>query len=155
MRPGPTNFQRYLGFVELISSTKPLRCQLEFVLLLRTFPYFESAHRVGILKVLGSSASCPYTPFSLIYFRITPQFWPSSLSLSTHFYLLITISSSVFLSTSNHLRIASQMFSLMFATTAIDLISSAPLFSILFIPLTYIIIHISVLSSKTGSAFLT
>ena len=101
------------------------------LLLLPPFPNLGPAHRVFNLHVLWSCAcfsfmsSCSVTP---------PQFRPPYLSASTHFHVLITTSSSVFLSTwPNHLRVASLIFSLMFATPALALISSFLIFSILFI----------------------
>ena len=64
-------------------------------LLLRHFPYLWSAHH-------------------------STSFWPSYLSLSTHFHVVITISSSVFLSKwPNHHSLASLIFSLMFTTPAL------------------------------------
>ena len=64
-------------------------------LLLRHFPYLGLAHH-------------------------STSFWPSYLSLSTHFHVLITISSSVFLFTwPNHHTLASLIFSLMFTTPAL------------------------------------
>ena len=84
-------------------------------------------------------------------YNITPpQFRSSYLSVSTHFHVLITTSSSVFLSTwPNYLSLASLIFSLMFATPALALISSFLIFSILFIPIIHFNILISVLSSKS------
>ena len=59
-------------------------------------------------------------------YNITPpQHQSSYLSVSTHFHVLITTSSSVFLSTwPNHLSLASLILSLMFATPALGLITS-------------------------------
>ena len=83
-----------------------------------------------------------------------PQFRSSYLSVSTHFHVLITTSSSVFLSTrGNHLSLAPVIFSLMNSTPV--LVSSLLVFSILFIPIIHLNILISVLSSRFCSAFLS
>ena len=107
------------------------------LLLLPPFPNLGPAHRVFNLHVLWSCAcfsfmsSCSVTP---------PQFRPPYLSASTHFHVLITTSSSVFLSTwPNQVSLASLIFSLMFATPAIALISSFLIFSILFIAVSSIL----------------
>ena len=94
------------------------------------------------------------TPFSFMFFLYHHS--TSVLvfiSMSTHFHVLITISSSVFLSTwPNNPSLASLIVSLMFAAPALALISSVVIFSILFIPIIHINILISVLSSKPCSA---
>ena len=72
------------------------------LLLLRPFPYLGSAHRVFNLHVLPSCAS------SILLLIAPPQFRSSYLLVSTHFHVVITTSSSVFLSTwPNHLSLAS------------------------------------------------
>ena len=76
--------------------------------------------------------------------------------LTSIFHVLITTSSSVFLSTCpNHFSLASLIFSLLFATSALALISSFLIFWIIFIPIIHLNILISVLSSKFCSAFLS
>ena len=67
-------------------------------------------------------------------YNITPpQFWSSYLSVSTHFHVLITTSSAVFLSTCpNHLSLTSLFFSLMFAPPALALMSSPDLLNPLY-----------------------
>ena len=97
--------------------------------------YLGSAHHV--FKCFFSLYSFLLHVFS---YNITPpQFRSSYRSVSTHFHVLITTSSSVFLSTwPNHLSLASLIFSLMFSTPALALIYFATflIFSILFIPIT-------------------
>ena len=87
--------------------------------LLRPFPYLGSAHRVSSFRT-----------------SLHVSFRSSYLSVSTHFHVLITTSSSVFLSTwPNHLSLASLIFSL--------------------IPIILLKILISVLSRTSSSAFLS
>ena len=87
---------------------------------------YSSSSDVALFQVGGSSFLSPRSPvlcffylnflLHVISYNITPpQFRSSYLSVSTHFHLLITTSSSVFLSTwPNHLSLASLIFSLMF-----------------------------------------
>ena len=80
-------------------------------------PYLGSAHRVFNLRVLRSCASSLCTPRVFLFNLSPPQFSFSSLSVSTDFYVIITTSSSVFLSTwPNHFSLASIIFSLLFST---------------------------------------
>ena len=103
-------------------------------ILLRPFPYLGSAHLVFNLHVLRSCACSIFTCFSFMSFLIT-SFRSSYLSVSTHFHVLITTSSSVSVSTwPNHLSLASFIVSFMFATPAFAHISSFLTFSILFPP---------------------
>ena len=86
--------------------------------------------------------------FSLLH--LLQSFSPQVPTISV-FHLLITTSSSVFLSTgANHLSLASLIFSLMFATPAIALFYSILIFLILFIPIIHlnILISVGILSSK-------
>ena len=133
---------RWPRWVYFRRKTSTTCCQL----LLRPFPYF------AILVLL----SFLFSPPCIFLYNITPlQFRSSYLSVFTHFHLLITTSSSFFLSTCpNHPSLASLIFSLMFATPALVLISSFLIFSILFIPFIHPNILISVLSSKFCSDFL-
>ena len=72
----------------------------------------------------------------------------------THVHVIITTSSSVFLSTwPNHPSIAYLIFTLVFATAALARISSFLIFSILFISIIHL--NISVISSKFCSALLS
>ena len=91
------------------------------------FPYFGSSHEFSFSMFSGVVLllSVPLS-LSCVFSNITPpQFRSSYLSVSTDFHVLITTSSSVFLSTwPNHLSLASLIFSLMFATPALALISS-------------------------------
>ena len=110
------------------------------------------------LHVLWSCTSSIFTCFSFMSFLITSLHLSFGIfvSVSTHFHLLITTTSSVFLSTWPYrLSLASLPFSLMFATRALALISSFLIFSILFIPIIHLNILISVLSSKVCSACLS
>ena len=83
-------------------------------------------------------------------------FWPSCFSVSSHFQVLVTTFSSVFLSTCpNHLGLASLIFSFMFATPALAFISSVLIFLILFFPTSVSIfasLFILVLSSMPRSS---
>ena len=105
------------------------------ILLLRTFPYLGSAHQVFNLHVLQSYASSIFTYFSFMSFLITSLHLSFGLPIilcppTSIFHVLITTSSSVFLSTwPNHLSLASIIFSLMFATPALALISSFLIFT--------------------------
>ena len=85
------------------------------ILLLRPFPYLGSAHRIFTPR---SPVLCFYV-YSILSFvhvfsyNITPpQFRSSYLSVSTHFHVLITSSSSAFLSTChNHASVSLLLFS--------------------------------------------
>ena len=104
------------------------------ILLRPKCPYWGSAHQVFNLHIRSCAFSL-CTPFSFMYFHIKflQCLWSSYLSVSTHFHLPITTSSSVFLSTCpNHCSLASLIFSIMFATPALALISSFLIFSILY-----------------------
>ena len=126
----------------------------------------HSSRRVSLsysafsLFVVGASSQFPHCLvlcFFYLYsfllhvfsYNITPPLIQSSyLSVSTHFYVLIT-TSSVFLSTCpNHISLASLIFLLTFAIPAPALISSFLIVSILFIPIIHLNILISVLSSE-------
>ena len=98
--------------------------------------------------------------FSFMYFLITSLHLSLGLPIfqcppTSIFHVLITTSSSVFLSTCpNHPSLASLIFSLMFATPTLALSSSVPIFSTLFIPIIILKIRVSVLPSKFFPAFL-
>ena len=81
----------------------------------------------------------------------------SYLSVTLLFYVLITTSSSVFLSTClfKIISVSLLYFSHMFATSALAPISSILISSILFIPINHLYILISVDPSKFCSAFLS
>ena len=116
---------------------------------------------IGVGTSRFQSARSPVLCFFYLYlfllhvfsYNITPPHFRSSyLSLSTHFHVRITTSSSVFLSTwPNHFRLASLIFSLMFATPALAHITSFLIFSIpCFVPTT-----ISTFSFVLSSKFCT
>ena len=118
----PTHFQSLFGFF-----FKNLHGPL---LLLRPIPYLGSAHRVFNLHVLRTCTSSVNTNFSIMYFLLI-----TSLHLSlglpvcrcppiSIFHVIITTSSSIFLSTCPyHISLASLIFSCMFATPAHGLIN--------------------------------
>ena len=99
-------------------------------------------HNVGPYNVIFSSLVLLSLSFLLpvcSYNIAPPQFRSSCLSESVHFHLLITTSSSIFLSTcSNHISFASLIFSLMFATPSLGLISSFLISSIILIPIIHL-----------------
>ena len=105
-----------------------------------------------ILVVLGK---CVIMSLAHFWFK-NHLFWPSCFSVSSHFQVLVTTFSSVFLSTCpNHLGLASLIFSFMFATPALAFISSVLIFLILFFPTslsTFSSLSILVLSSMPGSS---
>ena len=129
-----------------------MQCNITVILLLRPFPYLGSAHQVFNLHVLRFCVSSIFTPFSFMYFLITSLHLSFGVPIfrcppTSTFHVLITTSSSVFLSACpNHLSLAYLIFSLMSATSALTLISSVLIFSILFIPIIHLNIRISVLS---------
>ena len=102
--------------------------------LLLPFPYLRSANRVSFLHVLWSCVIlCNITPpqFRSSYLSVFLSFGLSVLRCppTSIFHVLITTSSSVFLSTRpNHISLTSLIFSLMFATPALALISSVLIF---------------------------
>ena len=96
-----------------------------FYLPLRHFPRLGSAHQVFILQVLQSCASSPLSLHSCLH-RVSFSLPSFSCPLTSIFHvLIITKSSSVFLSTCPKLlSLASLILSLKFATPAFVLVSS-------------------------------
>ena len=111
----------------------------------------------SLFGIGASSYRSPRSPISCFFclyvfllhvllYNIAPsQFLVSRLSVSTHFHVLITTSSSVFFSTCPiYLSLTSLIFFLTFTTPALVPISSVLIFSILFIS----IIHLNILISS-------
>ena len=114
--------------------------------------FIVNSIRVGASSFHSPSSSIfclssRYAPVCFIVFYdgiSLPQFWPSYLSVSIHFHLVITTSSCVFLSAcSNHHSLPSVIVPLLFAMP------------LSLLPIIHLSILISVLSGKSCSAFLS
>ena len=129
------------------------------LLVFRPFSYLRSQHQVTILHVLRSHASSLCTPVSFVSFGITSLHSNCGLPifqcpLTSIFHVLITISSSIFLSTVYILTISVTLLQcshLHLSHTCYffcrDLFNPS-------IPIIYVNILVSVLSSESCSAIL-